>query len=180
MLWLADNAWVILVGIVPVNWLLQYWSSKKQATLPAFRSHWTCYWGDWLFVVTNAVFFFSAPTFHILTIVTIFLAALIINIYTHRQWGRANTQGHMFFPSTGTLSLAGWSHLLFSSAEMTIVALSLLLPTNIFLHSLLLLFAVFILIGSKNIHGRVQKMDAYASILLIIALILNLLFFYTR
>jgi hypothetical protein len=41
-----------------LSWYFQYYFSKKEK-LNFFKKHWTCYYGDWIFVPINLLFVYS-------------------------------------------------------------------------------------------------------------------------
>lgn len=165
---------ILLASLPLISWMIQYYASKKNGLIKSFKDHWTCYYGDWIFVIINFLFIYSVQISNILWITL--LMSLIINIFTHTTWGNTNksekSNGHFFYHQTNKLNYAGISHLIFSTIQMGIImSIIFLKPVTpfIFIELLfVLLFGIFIIYGSYKIHSKIDKMDLLAGSLLII------------
>ncbi len=183
----------ILLVLLPIlSRGLQYFFSKKNSMMDSFRKHWTCYYGDWIFVFINLFFVYSASfnsRFYLFLVIS-FLANLLI----HSAWGNENKinkiNWHLFHRWTGKLNQAGIVHLIFSTIESAIVAsiffFKPIVPFIFIELALFVIFGIFIIYGSKrihwNIHGtkkansKIEKMDWIVGWFLMTCILVKFLF----
>jgi hypothetical protein len=173
----------ILLALLPfISWIIQYLVSKKNGLINSFKNHWTCYYGDWIFVIINFVFIYSVEISNKLW--SILLISFIINIFTHSIWGNKNKSnkldGHFFYNKKNKLNFAGISHLIFSTIQMVIIISILFLKPIIpiiFIELLfVLLFGIVIIYGSYKIHSKINKIDLIASLILIVLVLSKIVF----
>ena len=174
-----------LLALLPLfSWTAQYHLSKKDNLLNSFKKHWTCYYGDWIFILINFLFLFSikiTPTFFYLIPVSI-----LISIFTHKIWRNKNKtkkrNSHFFFNKTNKLNSSGITHLIFSSIQITIIISIFLSPPILSLFFveliLIMLFAILMTYGSYKIHSQIDKLDLIASVLLVLFVIIRYLFLF--
>lgn len=173
----------ILLALLPfISWIIQYLVSKKNGLINSFKNHWTCYYGDWIFVIINFIFIYSVKVSKFLWY--ILLASFIISIFTHNIWGNKNksnkSNGHFFYNETNKLNYAGISHLFFSAIQIGIIIsilfLKPIIPIIFIELAFVLLFGIFITYGSYKIHSKIDKMDLMVSLVLIVIIISKIVF----
>ncbi len=171
----------ILLALLPLFvWIIQYFYSKSHNLLKTFRKHWTCYYGDWIFVLVNFFFLYSVSVSEIIYLLA--LISIIINLYIHALWGNQNKksiiQCHLYHKGTNKLDLNGYAHLIFSTVEMTIISGIIFLTPKfpiIFIELfILLIFGCFIIIGSYKIHSRINRIDLLAAIIIWLSVLIKL------
>ena len=173
---------LIVVFLPFVSWYGQYCFSKKENLLGSFKKHWTCYYGDWIFVLINLFFLFSVKISAI--ILYLFLISLLVNLYTHLQWGKENKINqlsyHFFLDKADKLNGAGIVHLVFSTMQMSIILATFILkPTFPFIYFemfLIFIFGIFAVYGSYKIHSRIKAMDFLAALIIFILIALKIIF----
>jgi hypothetical protein len=168
----------LLLSLLPIlSWCLQYYFSKKEKLLKIFKKHWTCYYGDWIFLPINFLFIFSIQLDYF--IIYFLIISLISNIIIHKYWINQNkkykTASHLF--KEGKLKIPGYVHLIFSTIQMTII-LSLLFLNPIFPYYfiqlfLLLFFGLIMLYGSYKTNSKISFLDLTISLTFIIFVIIR-------
>ena len=165
-----------------LSWMGQHYFSKKHNLFESFKRHWTCYYGDWLFVFINIFFLFSVKLSYLFAY--LFLISLCVNIYTHIKWGRDNALNklgyHFFLDNTARMNGAGIIHLVFSTMEMTLIMsiflLESLYPFIYFEMFFVFIFAIFILYGAHKINSKITWLDITASLIIFVLIFLKIIF----
>ncbi|MBT4384358.1 hypothetical protein HOD30_01275 [Candidatus Peregrinibacteria bacterium] len=170
---------IILTSLPLLSWYFQYKSSKRQNLLHEFKNHWTCYKGDWIFLIINSIFLYAVVVTPIIFLVI--AVSILANTGMHFFWSRNNIgqTGHLFGKKTKKLNFAGWTHLIFSSIETAIIFWILIgISQNISLHIIGLItvsvFGLLIIYGSKKSNSSFIKSDSIAGTALTIAALSSL------
>ena len=161
---------LVLISLPLFSWIGQYYFSKKHDLFESFQKHWTCYFGDWVFVAINGLFLFSVKISSLLIYLAI--ASVIINLYTHYVWSKnhpKNNAGmHLFFKGTSRINGSGIIHIIFSIIEMTLIASVFFLePIRPFIYPELLFVFIFGMLasyGAYRINNRITELDAIAAL----------------
>lgn len=171
----------ILLALLPLFvWIIQYFYSKSHNLLKIFRKHWTCYYGDFIFVIINFFFIYSVSISKIIYFLA--LISIIVNLCAHAIWGNQNKKKsiycHLYYKKTNKLNLSGYAHLVFSIIETTIILgiifLTPKLPIIFIELFILLIFGYFILIGSYKLHSKINRMDLLAVIIIWLSVLIKL------
>lgn len=171
-----------LTSLPFLSWIGQYYFSKKHSLYESFKKHWTCYRGDWLFVLVNLFFLFSVKLSFLF--VYLLLISFFVNVYTHLKWGKDNKINklsyHFFLDNTDKLNGSGIIHFIFSTIEMAIIASIFLLqsayPFIYFEMFFVAIFAIFIPYGAHRINSRITRLDVFASSSIFVMIFLKILF----
>jgi len=170
---------IILAAIPLINWLAEYYFSKKDKQLTLFKKHFTCFYTDLILIPFNffAAFAINLSSIYLLGIIILaILSALILYPYWARVHKKENNPIFMFNAKTQKVSKAGISHFIFQIIE-TIIVFSFLFSSlvNIFSYlasAFLLVFILLLLVGSRKIHKKFILSDvffvAFSTILLVI------------
>jgi len=160
----------ILMSLPFFSWFGQYYFSRKHSLLGSFKKHWTCYRGDWIFVVINGLFLFSVQISSL--IIYFAIISLFINLYTHYAWGKHHPENnagmHLYSSGTTHINGSGMIHFFFSAIEMTLLfSVFFLEPIKPFIYLELIfvfIFGTFASYGAYKINNGVTKMDAAAAL----------------
>ncbi len=173
---------LILTSLPFLSWIGQYYFSKKHSLHESFKKHWTCYRGDWLFVIINVLFLFSVKIS--VAILYLFSISILINLYTHYKWGKENKIGkivcHFFFRNTDQLNKSGIVHFIFSTIQMTLIISILILesirPFIYFELFFVFAFGMFIPYGAYRINSKITWLDITGALIIFILIILRIIF----
>jgi hypothetical protein len=164
----------ILLALIPIySWIGQYFFSKKDKLLNSFKKHWTCYCWDWIFVIINIFFVYSIEFANIIYV--FLLVSILINLLSHHIWWKRNKirkeKGHFFHIKTNKLNKAWIIHLIFSVIQLTIllsiVFLKPIFPFILIEFLFIIIFWIFIILGSYKIHWKIETIDLIAFLLLL-------------
>jgi len=173
---------IILSTLPLISWWSQYLASKRNHVLNSFKKHWTCYYGDWIFVIINILLLYSVNISN--KIYVFFIISFLINILSHFIWGNKNKvngeKSHFYDQITNKLNYSGIFHMVFSIVEMTILFTIFFLEPKlpmIFIELFFVfLFWIFIFYWSKKIHSKIETIDLIVGFIAITSIILKVMF----
>jgi len=159
---------IILASLPLINWLAEYYFSKKDKQLSLFKKHHTCFYYDLILIPFNffAVFAINISSIYLMSITTLaILSAIVLYPYWARVHKKENNPVFIFNNKTQKTTKAGISHFIFQIIE-TVIVFSFLLSSlgNIFSYlasTILLGFILFLLVGSRKIHKRFILSDVF-------------------
>ncbi|MFH1849702.1 MAG: hypothetical protein ABH879_05950 [archaeon] len=161
----------IFLGILPaLSYFMQERLAARDGRIAEFKRNWTIRYADWVLVPFNVLWLYSAA----IGTGLIFSGALIgiaVNGYAHWAWSNDRFRSHLI--RDRRLSPAGFVHLVFASAETAMMAIFIFSPIKnaaVLANSVvLIIFSVLIALGSKKIHGAINRMDLAGALLIFCA-----------
>lgn len=173
----------IILAFVPViSFLLKYYLSSKSRELKLFRSHPTCFYDDWLFILLNFLWPYVVNASFAYVLLSFLLSVALYFVIT-RSWvdehRKENKPIYNINIKSRKLSPAGFVGLAFFIFESTLL-LSFIFSTvnSIFAYiecSVLILFLLAGIPSSIKIHGKLSKTDLAVTILCIFVIILKII-----
>ena len=172
----------ILLIILPIlNFIIQYYYTRTTKTLDLFKNHWIAYWGDFIFIPIN-ILFFAMNTVSSLTIGWLFLASIVFNSIIHRWRWWANKKwiiSHMFYSTSSKLNPAWITHFIYSVIETTVLMAIIFSHYNAntfpLLFGSIIVFSAVLLVGSYHLHKKIVIRDVLVFVALSLALIIKMI-----
>ena len=157
----------LILAIIPViNFSLKYFFSFRAGELGLFKKHFVTYYADWIFVLFNFLWIFSAKA-NFKALFLFFIVSIIVFITLNLYWIKLHRKEkrpvYLFDIKSGKIKPAGIIEFIFFIFEATLIAgfvFSNVSSIFVYIESAVLMFFLLLCIPSSiKIHGRVSTSD---------------------
>ena len=187
--------WVLglILALIPVlNFIIQYFLSKKEKTLKPFKENLICYYLDFIFIPFNFILAYTL-VFPLQKLWLFALIAVLINIFFHYafwvRYEKESQRSYLFKARSKKITLsdaihakkmtsAGIMHFIFSTIQtFFILEFFFFSLTNIWMYFnlfILMLFFIGVFIFSSKMHKKILPESILTLVVGILALIAKL------